>query len=350
MITIGKTEFLPRLESLRGVAALSVVGYHVTAQFTGTYVTGMAPVVMFFVLSGFVLARSLQNNADPARFLRHRVFRLFPAASAVVLLLALLHYQFGFHVGYPGRFDISNLVLNAIMVRHDVNGVMWSMTVECFATPLILASVWTFKRFGAHPLVVLTLVLFGLSFLGPYAHLLGGYTNLAPLYAFVVGVLLQMQGRAIAGRLGLTACWVIAVSAIALFCFSGSQKQTAPIIALECLSSAMLVLLIAFGSPVGVFRVLDLPLVRFYGRISYSFYLLHLIGLVLAIRAVDASGLPALAAVAVTMTVAIATTTPMAWLCWRYVEKPFIALGKRLDSAAWTQAAADATAPQELPS
>ena len=45
--------FLPRLEALRGIAAVAVVGYH---AHNDEVVTGMAPVVLFFVLSGFVLA------------------------------------------------------------------------------------------------------------------------------------------------------------------------------------------------------------------------------------------------------------------------------------------------------
>jgi peptidoglycan/LPS O-acetylase OafA/YrhL len=49
--------FLPHLESLRGIAAVAVVGYHAYGLCNDTAVTGMGPVVLFFVLSGFVLAR-----------------------------------------------------------------------------------------------------------------------------------------------------------------------------------------------------------------------------------------------------------------------------------------------------
>ena len=328
----GKRGFLPRLESLRGIAAVSVVGYHITSLFTDTSVTGMAPVVMFFVLSGFVLARSLQNNPNPVTFLRHRLFRLFPAAIAVVLLLTLLHQQYGFYVGYEAKFDPLNVVLNAIMVRHDINGVMWSMTVECFATPVILLSVWICQRFGPRPLMVSIAVLFGLSFWGAYVHLLGGVASLAPLYAFVAGVLLQMQGEPTAERLRKVAAWVLAIAAVALLCFCGSQKQNALIIALETLSSSLIVLLVAFRSSIGLFAVLDLRPVRFYGRISYSFYLLHPIGMALAVRLLDAKGLPVLLAISVTTIAAVAVTTPMAWLSWRFVEKPFVAVGRRLNA------------------
>lgn len=78
-----KHNFLPRIESLRGVAALTVVGYHVNGQLSDNpmygWIDGLAyrtlvalsngvgAVVTFFVLSGFVLARSLDSNSDPIR-------------------------------------------------------------------------------------------------------------------------------------------------------------------------------------------------------------------------------------------------------------------------------------------
>jgi exopolysaccharide production protein ExoZ len=331
MPTAGKLAFLPRLESLRGIAAVSVVGYHVFGQYLDTNVTGMAPVVMFFVLSGFVLARSLSNDPNPVHFLWHRLFRLVPAAAATVLLLTLLYFQFGFVVGFEARFDAFNVLLNALMIRHDINGVMWSMTVECVATPLILASAWGFERWGFRPLAALITILFGLSFIGPYVHLLGGFTNLAPLYAFVVGVLLHFRGSLIAERLTPSTDWLLALAAITLFAVCASRKQTAPLIALECASSALLVLLVAYRPTVGLFRILDLFIVRFFGRISYSFYLLHPVGVVLAIRSVEASGDLSLMAIAATTALAIVITTPIAWLSWRYIEMPFISLRKRLD-------------------
>ena len=95
-----KRDFLPRVESLRGIAALTVVGYHVwggfssssswnwvdAAAFRGLMAlsNGIGAVVAFFVISGFVLARSLAANPDPVRYFRNRFFRLFPAAIAVV--------------------------------------------------------------------------------------------------------------------------------------------------------------------------------------------------------------------------------------------------------------------------
>jgi peptidoglycan/LPS O-acetylase OafA/YrhL len=156
-------QFLPRIESLRGIAALTVVGYHVQTpgstaanwldaavnQGFVAIMNGTGAVVAFFVISGFVLARSLDaKNPDTARFFQNRFFRLFPAGIAVVLLLTALHYQFGFYVGFEGDFSPANVLLNMLLIRSDINSVMWSMTVECAAAPLILLSVWVFTKFG----------------------------------------------------------------------------------------------------------------------------------------------------------------------------------------------------------
>src|ERR1700739_3826952 len=153
--TPKKLAFLPRLEALRGLAAVSVVGFHAVND---TIVTGMAPVVLFFVLSGFVLARSLEQNPSPVAFFRNRVFRLLPAAAATVLLFSALYWRFGFYVGYLASFSPLNVALNASMIRSDIDGPMWSLTVECFAAPLIIVCFFGYRRFGRWPLAALCAV------------------------------------------------------------------------------------------------------------------------------------------------------------------------------------------------
>jgi exopolysaccharide production protein ExoZ len=310
-IRTDRLAFLPRLEALRGIAAVAVVGYH---SRNDEVVTGMAPVVLFFVLSGFVLARSLQRDTAPLTFVRNRVFRLVPAAAASVLLLTILYWQFGFHVGFQTHFDPVNVLLNALMIRSDINGPMWSLTVECFATPLILASFLVHRRFGPRPLAILCVVLFGLSFWGGYVHLLGGVTNLAPLYAFVAGVCLHFaaqEGRTIPFPVIST----LAAGTLLLAC--GLHKQTSPTILVEAVAASMLVYLVATENHSRLFSALDLPPIRFVGRISYSFYLLHMIGLAVAIAVAPNSSFTQ-------FLVAVLVTLPLAWISWRCIEIPFL--------------------------
>jgi peptidoglycan/LPS O-acetylase OafA/YrhL len=87
--------------------------------------------------------------------------------------------------------------------------------------------------------------------------------------------------------------------------------------------------------PLTVFRPLDFALVRFYGRISYSFYLLHVLGMLFASRIVGTalSGLPvSLGTVAMTL-LTILLTTPAAYVFWRYIEMPGLNLVKRFVSS-----------------
>jgi peptidoglycan/LPS O-acetylase OafA/YrhL len=346
---LKKQGFIPRLEALRGIAALTVVGYHVNNQLSagaangwldalagrviGACANGTGAVVTFFVLSGFVLARSLQHNSDPVRFLRNRVFRLFPAAAATVALLTVLYWKFGFYVGFRASFDPINVILNMLMIRSDIDVVMWSMTVECLATPLILLSVWTLQKHREQQLWGLLIVLIGVSSWGPYVHLLGGFTNLAPLYAFIIGVLIHFRGEQLASSLSPSRAVAVAVTSIALFCFLGSRTQSALVLLLECLSAAAVIALIAWRPAMTLFRPLDLGLVRFYGQISYSFYLLHLIGISLTFRLVEpatwnAAGIPLSLTVILTTAISILLTTPVAYLSWRFIEVPAVDLGK----------------------
>lgn len=303
--------------------------------------TGLAPVVLFFVLSGFVLARSLARGATILEFFRHRLFRLFPAAIAVVLLLTWLHAQYDFHVGFLPDFSISNVILNTLMIKHDINGPMWSMTVECLATPLILAAFWICRGHGWKAVVPAIAVLFGLSFIGPYAHALGGFSNLAPLYAFIVGVMLHFSGDQLIAASNKEVVRSVAISACIMLLYCGFKKQTAPIILLETISSGCLIAIIAFSPGSSLFRFLDAGVSSFFGRISYSFYLLHMIGLSLALRFTRIDGWPA-TSVLLTTALAVALTTPIAWVSWRYIERPFVRWGRKLDDPSRLRAATPA--------
>src|SRR5215813_11704729 len=112
MSSSASRRFLPRIESMRGIAALAVAGMHVTSSFVDgpargwldaiglgaakALTNGYGAVVAFFVISGFVLARSLDSNLNAARFVRARIFRLFPAAITTVTIFTAVYYAFGF--------------------------------------------------------------------------------------------------------------------------------------------------------------------------------------------------------------------------------------------------------------
>jgi peptidoglycan/LPS O-acetylase OafA/YrhL len=341
---MGQSNFIPRLESLRGVAAVLVAFYHCgvmhlqypasgSSRLYFAFANGLGCVVVFFVISGFVLARSLDKAGSISfvSFARHRAFRLLPASIAVIALLTLLHESFGFYVGFEGSFAPLNVLLNMLLIKSDINGVMWSLTVELAATPLIFISVQTYRKRGRTPLLAIAAVLFGLSFVGQYRDLIGA--NLAPLYAFLAGILVHFEGPKIARSISLRTSMWIPVLGIALFLVAGMLKQDAGLmILMDCIGGALLVLAISQWPHQSMMKPLDWPLVRFYGRISYSFYLLHMLTVAPAI-ALGARWFEHLNPWAAAMTLSVLTTLAAAvpaLACYKLIEVPGINLGRRL--------------------
>src|SRR4051794_32902214 len=106
--------FLANVESIRGIAALYVAFWHVlgltipfnyhasilsadslrdlTLRFIATLINGQTAVVVFFVISGFVIGRSLdrKDSVLPAAqsyavFMLRRALRLYPAHIVALL-------------------------------------------------------------------------------------------------------------------------------------------------------------------------------------------------------------------------------------------------------------------------
>jgi peptidoglycan/LPS O-acetylase OafA/YrhL len=341
---VSQPQFIPRIEAMRGVAALTVALMHVSSSFVdlpgcgaldraGLFViqalsNGYGAVVAFFVISGFVLARSLERNFDVVRFLTARVFRLFPAAVVTVAIFAAVYYCFGFSVYPKASFAPLNVVANMLMMRVDIDLVMWSMKAEVAATPLIILGVWLFRRYGTEAVIAITVVLFGLAFVGQFSKSIGDDTNLALLFAFPVGILVHFKGRDIAAKLTPAAVALAAIAAVAIFCGCSFFKPTGTwTLLVQCLSAAALVMLIAWRAEAAIFAPLDLAVVRLYGRISYSFYLLHPLTLWGASR-LTVYSIAQYETVPVTLIVisafvfSVLAVTPLAWLCWRFVELP----------------------------
>jgi len=340
-------QFLPRIEALRGIAALTVALMHVTmswftAQPRGVVDevglkaikamgNGFGAVVAFFVISGFVLARSLDRDFSAARFARARIFRLFPAAISTIGLFAVLFYVFGFNLYEEegASFTPLNIVANMLMLRTDIDAVMWSMKAELAATPLIFLCVWLYRRYGEWPVTAIIWILFGLSFVGQYRHAIGTDTNLTALYAFPFGILLHFKGANLAKRLTPNGVTLAALASIGVFWACAFFKPEGIWTALvECLSAATLVMLVAYRVEAPLFTPLDLPITRFYGRISYSFYLLHPLSLWPAARLTlylwGHTGLPVTGILVISFVFSMLLATPLAYLSWRFVERPAI--------------------------
>jgi peptidoglycan/LPS O-acetylase OafA/YrhL len=370
-VTAADTQFFTRLESLRGIAALMVVAYHASylpglpgaISHDGGWVSaidgavfrtlhllfnGIGAVYLFFVLSGFVLACSIARGpadrvALSSRFLAARVFRLFPAIWAAVIGLGIVYAVFGSGVMfYPGPITADRLVGNMLLFSADMNTVMWSLQLEMIAAPLVLSLGLLDRRVGPWPIVAAMIVLGALSFTSRWTFGLGGLT-LNPLAGFAVGMLIRHLGDPVAAAGRVTAGLCLAAAVVLFFTAEPLMNSSHnPLISLrwpmiaETLAAAAIIALIAFRPQLWIGRVLDRPIWRFYGRISYSIYLLQVFALMIggtwsgAIRAAIASNIPVSLVMAGAVTAVIAVLTPIAWASWRMIEVPGIALGRVL--------------------
>ena len=319
----------PVLDTLRAVGALAVLTTHTAFQ-SGAYVRhGIwgallarldIGVAIFFVLSGFLLARpylaraaARKDRPATGRYYWKRFLRVYPVyAVTVVIALALLPEND--HVGVLGWLK-TLLLADVYTSGHLQHGLtqMWSLAVEV-AFYIVLPGLMfgaLGKGHGLRPLRVLG-VLAILVVLGCCWHLglsaeVGAVTSGAPLLWlpafltwFAVGIALALahvvsQVHMTAGRavrllsvLGSMpgAIWVIA-GGLMLVVATPVGGPTELLVAtpgesmvknlLYAVIGGLLVLSGIFADPGGRYvRIMSMQWLRHFGRISYSTFCIHL--------------------------------------------------------------------------
>ena len=157
--------FAPRLESMRGIAAMAVALFHscYMIETRGTdrtlvdgahlFFNGTAAVSLFFVLSGYVLGQSLQRQEGG--FLRvwaifgiRRLARIYPAflVSTTAMLLYLLYLFPGsdfpaasvwFKSVYREPLTFARVIRNFLLQDNLINIVTWTLRVELICSLLL---------------------------------------------------------------------------------------------------------------------------------------------------------------------------------------------------------------------
>jgi peptidoglycan/LPS O-acetylase OafA/YrhL len=387
---VEKSKFYPRLESARGVAALLVAAFHVgltpylyegrqsldvlihpeiaktfgqsLAAYTYRLLAngGVLPpmVLFFFVLSGFVLTASLQRTRSqpPLRsattFLVSRFFRIFPAAAMTVAVFSALYFAFGLRLG-PASYSLWNVIANALLLSSDMNGVMWSLQAEIIGSVLILFVSLLVDATGRWVAIALciALAMFSMNELA-YNTLVpeDGIPRLAYLHTFIFGSAVSYFREELTAV--ISRCGTIKILTLSVFLFimivpivtgtlspQKGELYSAAII-VQAASAALIIAVIAYGDSAPT-SVLDSAILRFYGKISFSLYLLHPITLIFLWSNYNAAnamprymwglvntGMPLPAIALMLSVITIAAVTPFAYLMWRFVEKPASRLGR----------------------
>lgn len=368
-------QYLVRLETLRGVAALwvavghsliwlhfatepaiwvknafEVVGIQAScARWIISVFSGAAAVDVFFVLSGFVLAQSLLKRdltlGTWLSFAARRVFRIIPALLAtlavVLLYLTFMYPGYSVHPAASVWFNNwymvpptwSDVAQNIALRSSSLNSNAWTLKVEMLASLILPVLVYGVRRGGKICWATVAVVLV-VSKIG-YRFDVAWYSF---LYMFLVGVLLQRHAEVAQRMVDRVGTWQPIALGLGLIFLASASFRLLHVLAADVIVVFAAAILIAALIRPGVRNVLffDWRWLRFLGRISYSFYLLHFIVLFATAKAaltgIDQSllerfPLPVMAAVAV---ITVIATVPLGWVFYVYIERPGIALGKRL--------------------
>ena len=364
-----RTAFYPRLEALRGIAALLVALFHcgqaqwldaaghlqqfnlpqdkngwlhdLSATLLRGLGNGVGAVVLFFAISGFVLSGSLSRSSPPhvarsLKFFIARVFRIYPASVVTILIFATLFFANGAYLGSPEAYRPFALLRNLLLLDASINGVMWTLQIELLAVPLILLMFLGQKRWGAVVPISALCVMVPLSFAQSWNHALG-LANLGMIYAFIPGIIAFVAGQRLIDQWADRTPILFTIAVVAfLACRPLIGWFSTWTIFAEALIAGVIVGFLAFGRLGQLGRVFDLGIVRFYGRISYSFFLLHPLTLLViwkmpeTLGAMITWGIPKLVVAFGLFFVSVAVITPLAWANYHYVERPGVITGRRL--------------------
>ncbi|MBT2758391.1 acyltransferase [Mesobacillus foraminis] len=361
------------LDSLRGLAALSVLFGHMLLIFNSSYVTtllfeygplrftvaGSEAVTLFFVLSGFVLSLPFysQRRFSYGKYTIKRICRIYiPYISAIFITLLLRELFFTnkitdlsqwFNVNWSQPFTLSALKEHLLLIStftSNLNNVVWSLVHEMrisLVFPLIMFILirLDLKKsigfgLGISILSVVYAIVFDAQFWGTELYATLHYSSI-----FVVGALLSKYHTVLRQhllQLNMPKKCLLLFTGIILFLYAHPsfilnilQPGFNPFLRTVIdtwFTSIGASIIIMFAISVNIFsKMLKTKVVNYIGKISYSLYLIHLSVLFSSFHLLY-NVLPTW----VVCVVAFAASLMLASLMYHIVEKPSIILGKYL--------------------
>ncbi len=367
------------LDALRGLGALAVVAEHMLPWLLPAlrpywFNLGMYGVLVFFLVSGYIIPSSLERRGDVRAFWISRLFRLYPLYLLVIALVLVAAIWVPVREQVPR--DLSAVAAHASMLLDVVHtgglaDPMWTLSYEMVFYLVVTA---LFVR-GAHRRSGVLAVVFGLVAVGAglvlSAPLLPGpWPAIVSGVAFVVGVTCLISGRfrtAAAYALGAMALvlmlfgsfvpWFGAAILAVMFAGTalnrwerGSGGLTPVIVAAALVAVApvwsiqagwwwvrpdvWITTMALAGATFAVGMVLrgrSLPrALTWLGLVSYSVYLLHHPLLRLLGAAVDDLRLLSQGVRVATAVGYVGVVLGLSWLTYRFVESPTQRLGRRV--------------------
>lgn len=334
-------ERLTFLDVARGVAALLVLTEHGLYECVPAYlkfsmanvVIGEAALLVFFLISGFVIPMSLENGGSVAGFWLRRSCRLFPVYWLSIALAFATAWLWG-----PGHVDIglsdtktwlaNFALLQGLLSRPNAWGAFWTLHCELLVyavCSVLFACGWLNRvggRVGLALIAVFVLVGLGRPLLLGEPAAVGARMMVVTCPLFGLLARRYMTGRLERGTFyGLVAGLFAAIlftEAVSYVLFP-SAMTARELVRFACVWG------LAFATFLGLLEARHRRMPRlacWLGERSYPIYLLHQFVLALIPRSWPAwAFMPCL----------LGGTLLLAALAHRLVERPGIAVGRRLE-------------------
>ena len=271
---------ITEIDALRGIAALFVVLYHYTFHYgrrfghlssdynTEIFSYGHYGVQLFFIISGFVIFMSVRRGRSAGDFLIKRVFRLYPAYIASIVITFIVLNSSAIDI----QRTIPEMILNMTMFQEffgirNIDGSYWSLRVE-LTFYLVMGVVMLLDKTKVMHVVVLMLIVGMIvqvqSLIAPNDMIqwVERFSTANYIQMFVIGIMLH---EIWSNGLHRKYIGVIALSVLYDFIFEG---VTNGLFTLTFIGIFALILR-------GKMKFLNNKVLLYLGSISYPLYLIH---------------------------------------------------------------------------
>jgi peptidoglycan/LPS O-acetylase OafA/YrhL len=330
--THGESERFEFLDSLRGIAVLSVFLAHAAGALWPAYEANVTPyfypgdwgVVLFLFCSGFIIPVSLERQGSLGSFWVRRVFRLYPLYWLNIAFIAALRQgEAGVVLAADPAQSAKIILANLTMFQGFVGiphlmALYWTLTLEMLF--YLIVSVLFLLKCSARTVyptlgLLAAMIVVELCVDRPFAT--SYMTHLLIILAGLVAY--RVHSGAASARVGVAIAVLLPLMLAApLLADPHDRHEQLGWATAQLGASAVFALAFLRRA-----RPVRAPL-RYLGRISYSIYLMHpvVMGLV-----------PRLPRPELTLLAWLAGTILVASATYRWVELPAIAVGQRLTRA-----------------
>ncbi|MFG3264894.1 MULTISPECIES: acyltransferase family protein [Streptomyces] len=249
------------LDALRGIAALVVVFDHSSYSFMAEFRRELMPefntsrygIMVFFLVSGYIIPASLERRGCVRTFWIGRVSRIYPLwVAAVAALIAADASGIAVMRDFGGQSVVSVVVAHVTLFQ------------ELLGTPNLLLVLWTLSYEMAFYLIVVALFTVRLHQRSSLVAAL-----LAVLAAVSVTAASALPVSALSGLLGTGRLVALTATAMVVAIFCASTGLPALRVFGGLLGGALALALVAFNSTVPMWEGLVILAVMFLGTVVY---------------------------------------------------------------------------------